>query len=1459
MNKKRFFKSAGFVASFLLFVAATSPMILNINNASAEIGTESETTLGISSENKNASVDLNVTDRSGNFATSTESQLAKFGVTTNNFTGYTLTISGTDNSRNLYNPSGAALTSIDNPTSEDDFQNAANTTYNNKWGFKPSKCISNCDSNSPTYESLSDNKYVPGPLMTGTVLDTTNAANNTANKYAIAVGARAGADAPEGAYTNTLMLTATPNPVTYSITYADNTGDSTVANLPAAETGIISRVDISLSETIPTRENYTFLRWCLGSAENNGTTCSGRSFSVGGDFGLDETIDSTFTLYAIWSPNITISVNTGSTKISLYRTECSSSCVVTGLQNGTGYSLSSTMAPFYNFASYAMDSGLVTSSGINTNYVPGAYPTTIKPIAEANPFTIGLNGNGATNNYTNSVVVTYYNTEINEIATLPERSYNVSGFNLTTAGTNATVSSTDTLTSNYTFTGWYSGSTTTDSNKVADNTNTPALLPNTSYTNANSEWNNTSGSVTLYAGWADGAVTLPTIARANSTCGWATNENATSYTYASGQTIYPTSDLTLYGVCTNNIILNANTGTLRSVATRATYNSTRLDSIVVPSKNGNILTRTISGFMKGNGADNATISNTRTLRSTSSNSYDFTGWYEEPETINKIASDSSSPVLLANTTYTDGDSKWNYTESDQITLYAGWIERPYSSYSEVDLPEIRLSGYTCGWSTDPSATTITYRSEQSIVPSDDIVLYGICTPNDYTIYFNANGGEPSSSAVITYGDTGLSTAIIDPTKEDTTDTRTVSGFTKLMGAENAVVSSTDTLTSSSTSSYTFSGWYSEFGTKVVTDAANTNFIPNSGYANSEGKWTRALDTTLYAGWDVNATPYTTVTLPTITLTGHTCGWTEDGGSTTSAYTSGATITPSKTLELYGVCTLDSYTISLDANGGNAGSTSTTATYSKTSLSEIIIPAKLDTIGIRKVSGFTAGVNASDAAIYDTAERSSTSTTNYIFSGWYEEPETINKIATSGTTPILLSNTIYADSSARWNYIDTETNPVTLYAGWERSATGYNSITLPVISKAGHTCGWAEANDATEIEYTSGQSLVPEKSMTLYGVCIPNSYHQTVQVRYQNASGAWGSYSTYSACTTDKFYGETHSCSIAATAEYQAAELAPYIIYGNETKQIDVYRYTKTVALAKGTGISSVTVTGSGVKVGLGTATAEVYYGGSITINASVTLGYKWVNWDGTASYTGQNQYIPSITTDSNFTANAAWDAVAFQVATAADCGRNMYDDRGSAAYRSIIYTTANINGVCWMTRNLDLPGGTVITPDDSNVTSSYTVKDGGGFGNSNTPSAMATRNTGNYNCDGYNPCFSYYSWNVAAAGKSTSFSGDTTTDICPKGWKLPSMDQLTNLKNAYPTLASIIASPFSGTGKAHMYYNGYLSNSAGGYWSTRVTGNYNWSAYLLRFNENIGGGGAQDPYMGTTYRGQGFSVRCVMK
>ena len=312
----------GIVATFvliLLSVATIAPLTKKTEYTEAASGTASETSITIATTDY-PTLDIAVNNSNGTFMETTNgSGQGSFSVTTTNYTGYTLSISASDNTGTLVNSgdSDASTNSIASlPTGSSlTVTQFNNTTYNGKWGYKPSML-----------NSATNTNYLPAPTTTATTINVTECANGKSNgsktcpatdDYTIDLAARLQYTQNSGDYTKTFVLTAVANKINYSITY--NPGASTpsdVTNMPSPnpQSGDTNSTEITLSASTPTREGYTFKGWCTASTGTDGTdTCSGTTYQPTAPdnvFPIDQTtINTTTTLYAMWEKNAEVMQN----------------------------------------------------------------------------------------------------------------------------------------------------------------------------------------------------------------------------------------------------------------------------------------------------------------------------------------------------------------------------------------------------------------------------------------------------------------------------------------------------------------------------------------------------------------------------------------------------------------------------------------------------------------------------------------------------------------------------------------------------------------------------------------------------------------------------------------------------------------------------------------------------------------------------------------------------------------------------------------------------------------------------------------------------------------------------------------------------------------------------------------------------------------------------------------------
>ena len=137
------------------------------------------------------------------------------------------------------------------------------------------------------------------------------------------------------------------------------------------------------------------------------------------------------------------------------------------------------------------------------------------------------------------------------------------------------------------------------------------------------------------------------------------------------------------------------------------------------------------------------------------------------------------------------------------------------------------------------------------------------------------------------------------------------------------------------------------------------------------------------------------------------------------------------------------------------------------------------------------------------------------------------------------------------------------------------------------------------------------------------------------------------------------------------------------------------------------------------------------------------------------------------------------------------------------YTLRYINGNCWMTQNLRLAGGTTLTAATSNVASSYTIPTTDlTTGDSNTEGMI--HDSGNAT-NGY-----WYNFCAASAGTmcSDSSSGQAPYDICPKGWRLPTMNEFRNIIS-YMDIFSPVSGGYYTNGRSNERNRGLWRASSG--------------------------------------------------
>lgn len=321
---------------------------------------------------------------------------------------------------------------------------------------------------------------------------------------------------------------------------------------------------------------------------------------------------------------------------------------------------------------------------------------------------------------------------------------------------------------------------------------------------------------------------------------------------------------------------------------------------------------------------------------------------------------------------------------------------------------------------------------------------------------------------------------------------------------------------------------------------------------------------------------------------------------------------------------------------------------------------------------------------------------------------------------------------------------------------------------------------------------------------------------------------------------------------------------NSNSQYSLYSYRGSLGtntdFSKGYGFSvrcvrsnpgtlTINFNGNG-STGGSTASQQIAAGNTASLNANgfTRTGYVFTGWNTAAdgsgtSYADDADYtVTPATGDATVTLYAQWQQVlgkdTMQGFTVADCQAqaSSSDVTLKDVRDNNFYTVRYINGACWMTQNLRLSGGRTLTPEDSNVASSWEFpSDSLTSGNTYTEARSLISSNTSYG--------GYYNYCAASAGTvcSSSSTQDASQDICPKGWRLPTNSEMSGITS----YASAFSPVYSG-----LYVNGslYDTGSRGHWWSATAYSSY--YQYLLLYY----GGSLNTNYVGTNF---GFSVRCV--
>ena len=467
------------------------------------------------------------------------------------------------------------------------------------------------------------------------------------------------------------------------------------------------------------------------------------------------------------------------------------------------------------------------------------------------------------------------------------------------------------------------------------------------------------------------------------------------------------------------------------------------------------------------------------------------------------------------TTYTDGEG---YSFATDLVLYSQWAENHVTFFENASTsdtvsatqlgttsgslisfatlsPAFVKPGYTfTGWNTNLDGSGVTYADGSTYnFTAGSTKLFAQWAPSNYLLSYDANGGSVSpSSASYSTGSTPLT--LPTPTK----------------------------------TGYSFVGWFGSPTSGTLVGAAGGSYSPSSSLT-LYAQWTAQVETVTFAPDGGSVSPssmsYSTgsasLVLPTSTYSGYSfTGWFSAPTGGTLVGAAGASYLPGSSLTLYAQWTADTYTVTLDANGGSVNAATLSFT---TGASPLTLPTPLR-VGYVSIGWFSAVTGGTLIGVGGSNVAPSSSVT--LYAQWSADAYQVTYVGdgatmapsstsfTTGESPLILPTPLYSGYTlAGWFSAATggaligpggapytPTASISLFAQWTPATysvnfvadggtvatpalsfiTGTTPIILPAPSLAGSDfMGWFSAPGAGVLVGTAGMAYTPTASITLY--------------------------------------------------------------------------------------------------------------------------------------------------------------------------------------------------------------------------------------------------------------------------------------------------------------------------------------------------------------------------------------------
>lgn len=484
-------------------------------------------------------------------------------------------------------------------------------------------------------------------------------------------------------------------------------------------------------------------------------------------------------------------------------------------------------------------------------------------------------------------------------------------------------------------------------------------------------------------------------------------------------------------------------------------------------------------------------------------------------------------------------------------------------------------------------------------------------------------------------------------------------------------------------------------------------------------------------------------------------------------------------------------------------------------------------------------------------------TGYEFTGWNTDAEG--------------SGTAYADEAAFTASGDEQR--VTLYAQWQKltfactaryrlqNADGsypddFMTVTVSDAIEYGEVCSYTTTQDSSQYTNQSASATVTEPTVLTVGTDgqVPRRTYTLTVTAGSNTSGAtgsgtyrWGQTVTASVtkasnvtCTSYATPTWTRNSGATGTLNSTSGTSVTYTMGTSNdtiTATSTASNVNQTITFRTSGGASSITLNGTSRTNGQTMSLAC----GTYNLSGSFSSGYEFSSWSNSGgSIANRNTLSTRYTVNGpgTITLTGKSSILYMQNFTAAQCQSQASNGNVTVVDRrdNNSYTVRYINGACWMTQNLRLSGGRDLTAADSNVTRNWSFPTGSlTSGNSYTEARSTISSNTSYG--------GYYNYCAASAGTvcSSSSAQNATQDICPKGWRLPTLNEMSGITS--------YGSAFSPVYSGSYDYGSLVDTGSDGFWWS-ATAYDSGTQYYLRYN----GGSLK---ISSSIKNFGFSVRCI--